>query len=128
MPVLEGLQVSAESKAIARQAHLQRTRDRIATWKVKLSDPVLKEAERLLIEEELGWYERQLLDPVTRRTLRVTPEGPVPMRDAGEVDPDPMTDLVLSLKAELHALKAQFTGKGADAPTPVSKSPAAPNA
>ena len=125
MPVLEGLQVSAESKAIAFQAHVQRCQDRIAAWQAKLEelarqerDPTVKEeiratiqSQRDLILEDLVILERQLKEPFTRRTLEHTTPG-VPMREEA---PNPLMALVLSLKAQLESLKTQLTG-GAHGP------------
>ena len=80
MPTEEFVYTEAEIRAQGREAHLLRTRGRITVWKARLQQDGLGEADRQIVLEELALYERQLREPFTKRTLKLTPqkeEGPV---------------------------------------------------
>ena len=79
MPTEEFVYTEAEIRAQGREAHLIRTRGRLASWKAQLQQAT-NEATRQRVLEELALYERQLREPFTKRTLKLTPqkeEGPV---------------------------------------------------
>ena len=113
MPALEAPLVSAEAKAIALQAHHIRTQGRIETWERKLADPKLTPGERTLIEEEVRGLQLQLSDPRTRASIERDPVSSLaPVAES----PNPLMELVLSLKAKVEALTHQQ--KPDDEPVP----------
>ena len=95
-----------ELNAMAREAHLIRTRNRITYWREQLAGEP-SEAIRSLAVEELGKYERQLREPLTARTLKmITPAAP-----------SPLERLVTTLRQEVEDLKAKFLPKSPEQET-----------
>ena len=100
MPFEEATTAPGQLNTLAREAHLQRTHERIDYWRTQL-DGEPSEALKSLALEELTKYERQLREPLTARTLRNIPVAAA----------SPMERLVLTLQREVLELKEKFLGK-----------------
>lgn len=102
MALEEATTTPGEMNAQAREAHLLRTRNRIAYWRGQLNpltgEP--SEAIKSLAVEELGKYERQLREPLTARTLKTLPQA----------IPSPIERLVTTLQREVSELKEKLLG------------------
>lgn len=96
MPAEEVVSTVPQLNSAARAAHLHRTKDRIAWWRERLQQQPT-EALRVIALEELTHYERQLHQPLTKRTLRHTP---VP-------GPSPLERMIAALQTEVAELKAR---------------------
>src|SRR3990167_8945832 len=95
-PETPPLRAGAEENAL--QAHHIRTQGRIETWERKLADPKLTPGERTLIEEEVRGLQLQLSDPRTRASIE---RDPVRSLGPAVESPNPLMELVLSLKAKV---------------------------
>ena len=84
MPLIESVLTSAERESQAREAHLIRTRDRLAYWRSRLEGPTTED-ERTLMEGEIIKYEAQLAG------------APVPALE--------QSGLIQTLQAEVQELK-----------------------
>ncbi len=101
MPRPEILVTDPAAAAAARQAHLIRTQERITRWQEKLRGTVTP-FERTIIEQDLALLQTQLHDARTDRAIRNAPEP--------EERVNPLTELVLSLKAQVEELRAKLMG------------------
>ena len=99
-----------ELNAMAREAHLIRTRNRITYWREQLAGEP-SEAIRSLAVEELGKYERQLREPLTAWTLKKLPQAA----------PSMIERRVTTLRQEVEELKAKLI----PTPQPPVKEPVA---
>lgn len=100
MPFEESTTTPGQMNALAREAHLIRTKDRIADWRNRLQDNPSDDLKEVALEE-LTKYERQLREPLTARTLRATPV----------VAQSPLDRLVHTLQTEVMELKAKLMGQ-----------------
>lgn len=98
MPLTESLTSPESLRAQGRTAHLERVRQDIARTREQITtgleqvEPAKRKQVRDSLLEQLQTYERQLVEPVTERTLRVRDAMPVP---------------TTASKAEVEALREQ---------------------
>ena len=99
MPLIESVLTKPERDSQAREAHLIRTRDRLAYWRSRL-EGLTTQNERALMEGEIAKYEEQLT--------------------GGMAEPLATPGLLQTLQAEVASLKTMLASflKGQSAPTP----------
>jgi len=119
MPLQESLSDPAVRDAQGREAHLTRTRDRIAAFK-RQTETITTPQERQTILDALMVLEQQLQWPTTARNLRAM-DAMGQLKEAPQPATSGLAQAFQALKQEVLALKAQLTQKespNGDVPEP----------
>ena len=119
MPLTDSVTNERALHAQGAEAHMIRTRNRIAEFKERVKT-ITTDTERRTILDAVTTLEAQLVRPVTSRVLKATP-APVQTTTSPT---DVFTKMVAGLQKELMALKTQLTSKETHGDVPQPETPA----